>query len=139
MIFWFVIQILAYLYSKASASQEIVGTWYFRENGSPDYINKLKIFHNSGFWMTLIFSIVGGLSQPLIWILPGVLVTGLWYFITFTIKYNKGINRKWDFIGTTSSEDIWIRKHFGEKGMRNLIYISGITILILNFLRIFFI
>lgn len=138
-IIWFLIQIIIFIYASKSAEQEDVGTYYYRVIGSPDYVEKLKVFHRSGLWMTTLMCVGMALTQSYLWMFPLFVVTGLWYFIKFTTKYNKRINQKWDYIGTTADSDIWIGKHFGEKGMRKLIYISGISIFILNILRILFI
>lgn len=138
-LYWFITQALSYFYSKSSAIQEVEATYPYREIGVPDHEKRMKIFHTSGFWMTMIFCIITSFSQPWVWMLPMIIINGLIYFIIFTINYNICIGKKWDYIGNTAKTDIMIRKYFGKKGMRIAIILSSIIILIINTLRIIFI
>lgn len=141
MLEWFIAQVLIILYTRFSS-------WHHAPavNAMRHYVptpNPYESpFHFWSFWQAFIVSAVISLSilnyYHWFWSLQTAMLCVCWYSLLFDIWLNKGTDKNWDYIGSSSYIDTWLKRKFGVNAGKKKAMMVALTIIKINIIALIF-
>jgi hypothetical protein len=135
---WIISQVLMIIYIRFASWHHAPGV-----NAMREYVPTPNPYENPfHFWSWFQAAIValslslGLISyQPLSWCIVMGVLCAVWYWLLFDPMLNLGTGKSWDYLGSGSTMDRWLKRRFGNNAGEYKAIIMLLLIILINVLK----